>query len=133
MVVDIRLVLERWLLADLAPYALCTDIPTDNAELANWCWYALASDLCTVATTGCYCDLTWLPTIPTDNSELANGCGYAVAATLCTVATSWKYCDLTWTPTIPTDNCLTDVVMPTLYNYWKYCDLTWQPMNSHFP
>ena len=78
------------------------------------------NSLCTVATSGKYCDLTGTPTIPTNNNQLANGCGYttctgtlvssdlapyAKACTLCTVATSWKYCDLTWKPTIPTDNC----------------------------
>ena len=78
------------------------------------------NSLCTVATSGKYCDLTGLPTIPTNNNQLANGCGYttctgtvvasdltpyAKTCTLCTVATSWKYCDLTWKPTIPTDNC----------------------------
>lgn len=82
--------------------------------------YAQTCSLCTVATSGKYCDLTWTPTIPTDNCQLANGCGYttctwtvvasdltvyAKSNTLCTVATSWKYCDLIWNPTIPTDNC----------------------------
>ncbi len=86
---------------DLTNYAKCCDIPTDNCQLANSCWfttctgtlvasdlngYAQTNSLCTVATSGKYCDLTGTPT-------------------LCTVATSWKYCDLTWTPTIPTDNC----------------------------
>ena len=78
------------------------------------------NSLCTVATSGKYCDLTGTPTIPTNNNQLTNGCGYttctgtlvasdltpyAKSCTLCTVATSWKYCDLTWKPTIPTDNC----------------------------
>lgn len=68
--------------------------PTAVAVLdANW-WICKQTPSCfinkmwfkTVATSWCYCDLTWAPT-------------------LCTVATSGKYCDLTWTPTIPTDNC----------------------------
>ena len=47
-------------------------VPTDNSELANGCGYAKAADLCTVATSGKYCDLTGTPTIPTDNCQLAN-------------------------------------------------------------
>jgi hypothetical protein len=61
------------------------------------------NSLCTVATSGKYCDLTGTPTIPTNNNQLANGCGYttctgtlvasdltpyAKSCTLCTVATS---------------------------------------------
>jgi len=127
---DLCTVATTWKYCDLTGTpALCTvatsgkycdltwlpTIPTDNCQLANGCWYttctgtvvvsdlnpyAKSCDLCAVATSGCYCDLTWTPTIPTDNCQLSNGCGYAKASTLCTVATSWKYCDLTWTPTI---------------------------------
>ena len=59
----------------------CTPtIPTNNNQLTNGCWYTtctwtvVASDLtpyaksctlCTVATSGKYCDLTWTPAIPT--------------------------------------------------------------------
>jgi hypothetical protein len=64
-------------------------IPTNNNQLANGCGYTtctgtlVASDLtpyaksctlCTVATSGKYCDLTGLPTIPTNNNQLTNGC-----------------------------------------------------------
>lgn len=54
------------------------DIPTDNCQLANWCWY-----------TTC----TWTVVV----SDLTP---YVKSCDLCTVATTWKYCDLTWTPTI---------------------------------
>ena len=90
-------VATSWLYCDLS---WTPTIPTDNSELANWCWYAFDADLCTVAKTWKYCDLTWLPTIPTDNCQLANGCWYAKASSLCTVATTWCYNDLTWKPTI---------------------------------
>lgn len=81
--------------------------------------YAKSCTLCTVATSGKYCDLTGQPTIPTNNNQLTNWCWfttctgtvvasdltpYAKSCDLKTVATSWKYCDLTWTPTIPTNN-----------------------------
>ena len=90
-------------------------------------------NLCAVATSGKYCDLSGTPTIP---AALTSGCaisvssnkinvnydwttikkndwnciyadftGLATTSSLCPVATSWQYCDLTWTPTIPTDNC----------------------------
>ena len=107
-------------------------VPNDNACLcAALASKANTSSLCTVATTGKYCDLTWLPTIPTNNNQLTNWCGYttctwtvvawdlapyAKTCDLCTVATSGKYCDLTWTPSL----C-------TVATSGKYCDLTWQP------
>lgn len=67
--------------------------------------YAKSCDLCAVATSWKYCDLSGTPTIPTDNCQLSNGCWYVKSTALCTVATSGKYCDLNWQPTIPTDNC----------------------------
>ena len=149
---------------DLSNYAKCSDIPTDNCQLWNGCWYTTCTgtlvasdlqpytktcDLCTVATSGKYCDLSWLPTIPTDNCQLANSCGYttctwtlvasdlnpyAKTCTLCTVATTGKYCDLTGKPTIPTDNCQLanscwyttctgTLVSSDLAPYAKSCDL----------
>ena len=165
---------------DIANLAQCCDIPTDNCQLANSCWYTtctwtlVASDLnpyaksctlCTVATSGKYCDLTGKPTIPTNNNQLANGCWYTTctwtvvasdlqpytkSCDLCAVAKSWKYCDLTGAPTIPTDNCQLDnwcwyttctwtLVSWDLAPYAKscdlcnvattglYCDLSWKP------
>ena len=139
-----------WYITDatLITYAKCCDIPTDNCQLTNSCgyttctWTLVASDLapyaksctlCTVATSGKYCDLTGLPTIPTNNNQLTNGCWYttctgtlvawdlapyAKSCTLCTVATSGKYCDLSWTPslaTVATTGCYNDLTgKPTI-------------------
>ena len=61
---------------DISWKADCWDIPTDNCQLWNGCWYAKSCDLSTVATSWKYCDLSWQPTIPTDNCQLWNGCGY---------------------------------------------------------
>ena len=149
---------------DLSNYAKCCDIPTNNNQLTNWCGYttctgtlvasdlqpyAKTCDLCTIATSGKYCDLTWAPTIPTDNCQLSNGCWYttctwtlvasdltpyAKSCTLCTVSTTGKYCDLTGKPTIPTDNCQLanscwyttctgTLVSSDLQPYAKSCDL----------
>lgn len=113
-------------------------IPTDNCQLANWCWYTtctgtvVASDLnayattaslCTVATSWKYCDLTWTPTIPaaqiqSDWTQTCNTCKDFIKnkPSLCTVATSGKYCDLTWTPSL----C-------TVATSGKYCDLSGLP------
>ena len=152
---------------DLSNYAKCCDIPTDNCQLANWCGYTTCTgtlvasdlnpytkscDLCTVATSGKYCDLTGTPTIPTDNCQLANSCWYTTctwtlvasdlnpytkSCDLCTVATSGKYCDLTWTPTlcnVATTGCYTDLTgTPTLCavaTSWAYSDLSWTPSLS---
>lgn len=100
-----------------------------NCLYADFTWLATTeelackadtSSLCTVATSGQYCDLSWLPTIPTNNNQLTNWCGYttctwtvvasdlnpyAKSCDLSSVATSGQYCDLSWLPTIPTDNC----------------------------
>ena len=149
---------------DLSNYAKCCDIPTDNCQLSNGCWYTtctwtlVASDLtpyaksctlCTVATSGKYCDLTGTPTIPTDNCQLANSCWYttctwtlvsgdlapyAKSCDLKAVATSGKYCDLTGTPslaTVATSWCYNDLSgkpsLCTVATSWKYCDLSWIP------
>ena len=101
--------------SDLQNYTLSSNLCT-VATSWKYCDLTGTPNLCTVATSGKYCDLSWLPTIPTDNCQLANGCGYAKANTLCTVATSWKYCDLTGTPNL----C-------TVATSWKYCDLSGTP------
>ena len=64
---------------------------------AAWATSVQPWDLCAVATSWKYCDLSWTPT-------------------LCTVATSGKYCDLSWTPSL----C-------PVATTGKYCDLTWTP------
>lgn len=134
---DLKAVATSWKYCDLT---WTPTIPTNNNQLTNWCWYttctwtlvawdlapyAKSCDLCAIATSWLYCDLSWTPTIPTDNCQLSNSCGYitssaltwyAKSCDLATVATSWKYCDLTWTPTL----C-------TVATSGKYCDLTWAP------
>ena len=68
--------------SDLNNYAKCCDIPTDNCQLANWCWYTtctwtlVASDIENLAQC---CD------IPTNNCQLTNGCWY----TTCTWTLNW--------------------------------------------
>ena len=84
--------------------ANCSDIPTDNCQLANWCWYLTCASLATVATSGKYCDLSWTPNLCTVATS-GKYCDLTDAPSLCTVATSWQYCDLSGLPTIPTDNC----------------------------
>ncbi len=84
--------------------AECSDIPTDNCQLANGCWYLTCASLAPVATSGKYCDLTWTPNLCAVATSWKY-CDLTGSPSLCTVATSWKYCDLSWTPTIPTDNC----------------------------
>lgn len=149
-------------------------IPTNNNQLVNGCGYTtctgtvVASDLtpyaksctlCTVATSGKYCDLTGLPTIPTNNNQLTNGCWYttctwtlvawdlapyAKSCTLCTVATSGKYCDLSWTPslaTVATTGCYNDLTgkptIPTkvsqLTNDCNYIDNTVNNLTNYTP
>ena len=133
---------------DLSCYAELCDLPTDNCQLWNGCWYTTCTgtlvasdlnpytkscDLCTVATSWKYCDLTGTPTIPTDNCQLANGCWYttctgtlvasdlnpyAKSCSLSAVATSGKYCDLSGKPslaTVATSGCYNDLTgKPTI-------------------
>ena len=107
---------------------------TDNCQIANWCgyttctWTLVASDLngyaktcslCTVATSGKYCDLTWKPTIPTDNCQLANWCWY----TTCTgTLVAWDLACYACCCDIPTDNC-------QLSNGCWYTTCTWTISN----
>ena len=79
-------------------YAQCCDIPTDNCQLANWCWYTTCTGTVVAS------DLN----------------AYATTASLCAVATSGKYCDLTWTPTIPTVNDSTITVTQWGVSKWDF-------------
>lgn len=105
--------------------------------------YAKSCDLCTVATTGKYCDLTWTPTIPTDNCQLANGCWYTTCTW--TVSTCADIISKLWYTPYSSANpswyttCTGTVVASDLTPYaktcdlcavatsGKYCDLTWTP------
>ena len=79
-------------------------MPTKTSDIENDSWYidktvsnldnyTLSSNLCAVATSWKYCDLSGRVT---DNSQIANGCGYITSAALSPYA---KCTD------IPTDNC----------------------------
>ena len=116
---------------------LC-DIPTDNCELANWCWYTtctwtlVPADIQNLAQC---CD------IPTDNCQLANGCWYTTCTG--TLVPSDLYCYAQCCD-IPTDNCqlsngcnyLKSCDLPDLSWYQlkcnMVCDLTWAD-NNHYP
>ena len=83
--------LNSWITAAKVTCYDAIPVVTDNCQLCNGCWYttctgtltaadlsgyATTASLCTVATSGKYCDLTGKPTIPTNNNQLTNGCGY---------------------------------------------------------
>lgn len=54
-------------------YNVAQAIPTDNCQLANWCWYTTCTGTLVPWDLACYaccCD------IPTDNCQLSNGCWY---------------------------------------------------------
>ena len=90
-------------------------------------------DLCTVATTGAYSDLTGTP----DLCPVATSGSYTDLTNtpaLCNVATSWKYCDLSWTPllcnvatTAQYNDLLWTPNLCTVATSGKYCDLSWTP------
>lgn len=118
---------------DIANLAQCCDIPTNNNQLANWCWYITWINCLDVTSALWYtpynagnpCNYInnfagvvsalWYTPYNTTNPCWFTTCTgtvvdsdltpYAKSCDLCAVATSWKYCDLTWQPTIPTDNC----------------------------
>jgi len=119
-------------------------VPTKTSDIQNDSWYidktvsnldnyTLSSNLCAVATSWKYCDLTWLPTIPTDNCQLANWCWY----TTCTWTlvqddlAPYALCD-----DIPTNNC--QLANGCWYITWITCtDVTsalwYTPYNSTNP
>ena len=110
-------------------YTTCTWTLT-SSDLSG---YAKSCDLCSVATSWQYCDLSGRVT---DNCQIWNGCGYAKSTALCTVATSGKYCDLSGQPTIPTNNC--QLSNGCWYITWISCgDVTtalwYTPYNSSNP
>lgn len=141
---------------DLSNYAKCCDVPTDNCQLWNSCWYTtcigtvVASDIANLAKC---CD------VPTDNCQLSNSCWYttctwtlvawdlapyAKSCTLCTVATSWCYCDLGGIPslaTVATTGCYNDLTgtptIPTkvsqLSNDCNYIDNTVNNLTNYTP
>ena len=80
------------------------NVPTKTSDIQNDSWYidktvsnlenyTLSSNLCAVATSWKYCDLSGRVT---DNCQIANGCGYITSSALSPYA---KCTD------IPTDNC----------------------------
>lgn len=124
----------------LAWYALACDIPTDNCQLANWCGYAKASSLCTVATTWKYCDLTWQPTIW--NATLTIQRNGTCVNSITMNATSNVTANIsvpTKTSDISNDCWYINKDVANLTNYTpstnlcavatsgKYCDLSWTP------
>lgn len=69
------------------------------------------SCLSAVATSWCYCDLTWQPTIPTDNCQLSNSCWYTtctgtlvdsslVTINWCCLVWSWDICIQWWVTSV---------------------------------
>ena len=143
-----KIVAGSWLSSSYSNCCLTLCLDKWVNDLTN---YTLSSNLSTVATSGCYNDLSGLPTIPTDNCQLSNGCNYITkdvnnltnytpTSSLATVATSWAYCDLSWRPTlacVATSWCYDDLSGKP--NLWVYqttanmvCTLSWAD-HSHYP
>lgn len=110
-------------------------IPTDNCELANSCgfttctWTLVASDLtpyaktcnlCTVSTTGKYCDLTGQPT---KVSCFTNDCGYITWITCANVTTALWYTPYDSTNPNWYTTCTGTLVASDLTPYAKSCTL----------
>ena len=103
--------------------AQCCDIPTDNCELSNGCWYAKSCDLCSVATSWQYCDLSWQPTIPTDNCQLSNGCWYITWINCNDVTTALWYTPYDSTNPNWYTSCTGTVVASDIANLAQCCDI----------
>ena len=65
---------------DLSAYALKTELPTDNAQLANGAGYITAADVPEAPEVPSLDGYAKTEDIPTDNKDLANGAGYITAA-----------------------------------------------------
>ena len=100
-------------------WAVCLTIPTDNCELANWCWYQFTS--CMVCTLS-WADNCHYPTAKTVADALSCAWAWDMMKSVydpCNCeADAFDYCNFHNTPTIPTDNC-------QLANGCGYTTCTW--------
>lgn len=100
-------------------WAVCLSIPTDNCELANWCWYQFTS--CMVCTLS-WADNCHYPTAKTVADALSCAWAWDMLKSVydpCNCeADAFDYCNFYNTPTIPTDNC-------QLANGCGYTTCTW--------
>lgn len=124
-------------------WAVCLTIPTDNCELANWCWYTTCTGTVTATDLQCYvqcCDMSWYqltcnmvctlswaddshyPTAKTVADALSCAWAWDMLKSVydpCSCeADAFDYCNFHNTPTIPTDNC-------QLANGCGYTTCTW--------
>lgn len=100
-------------------WAVCLTIPTDNCELANWCWYQYVCNM--------VCDLTWAdnthyPTAKAVADAIQWAWGWDMMKSTYDPCNcnddAFDYCNFHNTPTIPTDNC-------QLANGCGYTTCTW--------
>lgn len=124
---------------DLATYAKCCDIPTDNCQLWNWCGYTTCTwtlQACDIANLAQCCDIPSVSWFVQESSiACINGCcltewwditiqGAGGDMEKCVYdpnscnADAFDYCNMFNTPTIPTDNC-------QLANGCWYTTCTW--------
>lgn len=105
---------------DLATYAKCCDIPTDNCQLANGCgyttctWTLVPSDIEDLAKC---CD------IPTDNCQLANGCWYIKWINCSDVTTALWYTPYSNTNPAWYTTCTGTLVPSDIENLAQCCDI----------
>ena len=102
-------------------YNVAQAIPTDNCQLANWCWYTTCTGTLVASDIQCLaqcCD------IPTDNCQLSNGCWYTTCTgTLqscdiacinwCCLTSWWNICIWWWIQLAPNT-----VYCPEYHWYW---------------
>lgn len=105
---------------DLATYAKCCDIPTDNCQLANGCgyttctWTLVPSDIEDLAKC---CD------IPTDNCQLTNGCWYIKWINCSDVTTALWYTPYSNTNPAWYTTCTGTLVPSDIENLAQCCDI----------
>lgn len=124
-------------------WAVCLTIPTDNCELANWCWYTTCIGTVTATDLQCYvqccdmswyqltcnlvCDLTWAdnthyPSAKAVADAIQGAWGWDMMKSTYDPCNcnddAFDYCNFHNTPTIPTDNC-------QLANGCWYTTCTW--------
>ena len=113
-------------------YNVAQAIPTDNCQLANWCWYTTCTGTLVAWDLACYaccCD------IPTDNCQLSNWCGYTTCTwTLqscdiacingCCLTSGGNICIQSWDVWI-SSQCCNILTSGTKLWAWCQCDYEW--------
>ena len=102
--------------------AQCCDIPTNNCQLTNWCWYITGIN-CNDVTTALWYTPAQCCDIPTDNCQLWNTCWYIKWITCTDVTTALGYTPYSNANPNWYTSCTWTLKACDLCNYAQCCDI----------